>query len=350
MAMAINSAGMLDLDFLVPSALVDPSLASELLRDQTLPALARIASRAGSIETFELPPHASPTAWQATIFGVESNVAELWAMACGLAPSADGRRFLAEPAHFKVANDHLRLDDPHDLDVTLAEARALATAIAPVLAEAGWRLAPIEPATLRHWMLLRDDEAPLSAAAIDRAIGDNVAAWQPRAPDAQGDPAAALSWRRCVNEIQMMWFGDPVNEARDALGKPTINTLWLSGNGAPRPAMPQYAAIDSSLTLLTALAIAPDARRSLESFDGFIAPARHEDWSGWREQLALLEGRLVEVLRLQATGSVGAVTLFLCGRDGAKILRFGRRDLGRFWRDWQRAPALAELFGEGSAA
>ena len=345
---------MRDLDFLVPSALVEPQLATELLRDQELPTLARIVARAADgIETYDVPTDASPTSWQAWVFGTRAgndiaqlNVGELWAMACGIAPATKGARYVAEPAHFTIAKDHLRLDDPRSLTYTIAEARALASAIEPVLIEAGWQLEPIEPATVNHWLLRREDAA-LSAAAIDRAVGENVATWQPRG---MHDGDAALAWRRCVNEIQMVWFGHPVNDEREARGQAPINTLWLSGNGARRSPLPHYATIDSSLPLLAALSIEPDATCSLESFDGFMRASRDEDWSGWREQLRHLDARLAAILRQQAGGSIGQVTLAFCGRDGAKLIRSGPRDGGRFWRDWKSQPPLAAVFGEGASA
>ena len=342
---------MHDLDLLVPSALVDPALAPDLLRDQALPNLARVVGRAASIAPQPLPSDALLASWQAWVFATRAgvaietvNVAELWAMAGGVAPAPRAGRYLVEPAHFTIAKDHLRLDDPHGLDITLAEARALAAAAEPILADAGWRLAPVEATTLSHWPLERDDGA-LAAPAIDRAIGDNVAAWQPRALDrsaAGGD--AALAWRRCVNEIQMHWFGHPVNEAREAQGRPTINTLWLSGNGAPRSPQPTYAKVDSSLPLVVALAVEPDAPRGLESFDALVAPARADDWSAWRVALAALDVRIGEILQLQAASTVGAVTLILCGADGSKSLSFTRRDFAKFWRGWRTKPPLAALF------
>jgi|GEM_PF-1417829 len=350
--MSVESARMSDLDFLVPSALVEPGLASELLRDQSLPTLERLVARSGIATTFDVPSRASPNAWQAVVFGLRAgadlaciNVAELWATACGAGPSTAGRRFVAEPAHFKVANDHLRLDDPAGLAVTLDEARALASSIEPVLTDAGWRLAPIDAATMTHWMLTRHDGTPLSAATIERAIGDNVADWQPRGAD-----DAALAWRRCVNEIQMTWFAHPVNAAREAEGRPTINTLWLSGNGEPPGPLPRYRAVTSGLPLLAALPPTADAPRVLESFDGFIGPARREDWSGWRAELQSLESRLAAVVAMQKQGAVATLTLILCGQSCAKLVTVRPGDARKFWRDWSPGPSLALLFGEGRAA
>ena len=362
---------MRDLDLLVPSALVDPGISADLLRDQAMPHLARILSHGGRTADFEVPRHASLTSWQAWVFRAPDgsaservNLGELWAMACGVAPSAAGGRYVVEPAHFKIANDHLRLDDPAGLGITLAEARSLVSSIEAVLADAGWRLDPVEPATLTHWLMTRDDRATLSGAAIEKAIGDNVAAWQPRVPDripsnASTGPSGAvvddvaLAWRRCVNEIQMLWFGHPVNEAREARGEPTINTLWLSGNGASaqeQPPLPTYAAVDSGLPLLAALSIDPGAPHALESFDRFIEPTRREDWSGWREQLARFDARLGGALRQQAAGSIGTLTLVLCGRERARVLTLAPGDRHRVWRGWFRATPLADAFADGTMA
>ncbi len=359
---------MHDLDFLVPSALVDPSLATELLRDRTLPHLSRVLARAGQAEDIVLAEHAPLTPWQSWVFGVRAgsdvnsaiNLAELWTMACGIAPASNRGRWLAEPAHFVIARDHLRLDDPLGLGITIAQARALADAIEPVLSEAGWRLEPIEPATLTHWLLYRDDGLDLSGAAIERAIADNVAEWQPgwwvasdgasNAASNAGSGNAALDWRRCSNEIQMLWFGHPVNEAREERGLPAINTLWLSGNGMSPAPLPHYRAIDSGLPLLASLSVEPDATRALESFDGFIEAARADDWSGWRVQLEALDARIGALLDDQGRRTIGELTIVFCGRELIRSVRTAPRDLGKFWRSWGTTPSLADFFTEAPAA
>ena len=375
---------MRDLDFIIPSALVDPALAPELLRDARMPHLLRLLAYAGAPDVYTAKPRAALTTWQAWLFafrvGIDAervNVAELRAMTCGVTPAPVGGRWVVEPAHFKIAKDHLRLTDPGDLAFTIAEARALIADIEPVLAEAGWHLEPVEPATLKHWLVSRSDGLALSGAAIERAVGDNVAAWQPHATqrkrfgkgvasedgvnehvrDAASDAARddardvakdnlALDWRRCINEIQMVWFGHPVNEAREARGLPSINTLWLSGNGLPRTDSPRYAAIDSSLPLLAALSIQPDASCRLESFDALIGPAQADDWSAWRDQLERLEARIDAVVREQTAGTIGTVTFAFCGRDQVKAVTQKRGAARRFWRGWGAKPSLTSWFAD----
>ena len=148
----------------------------------------------------------------------------------------------------------------------------------------------------------------------------------------------------------MLWFGHEVNQKREDAGLPTINTLWLSGNGAPPSPLPHYAAIDSGIPLLAALPVEPDAPRALESFDGFIVPARHEDWSGWREQLGVLDARLAALVARQAQGTIGSVTLMLCGDASTTMITLKRGDTRKFWRGWSKKKSLVDLFADEDAA
>lgn len=348
---------MRDLDFLVPSALVAPGLATDLFAGVALPNLGRVLAQAGSRATWRLPEHASLTTWQAWIYAERAgvpvdavNVGELWARAAGCPPASDGGRWVLEPAHFQVARDHLRLTDPRGLAPTLAEARELALAAEPILRDDGWTLAPIASPTTSHWLVSRTDGLALSGAAIDRAIGDNVATWQPRgrSSDAAADDAASLAWRRCVNEIQMAWFDHPVNAVREADGRPAINTLWLSGNGRPRTPSPRYAAVISTLPLVAALSGEPDAPRDLETFDRLVEPALRDDWSTWRETLGALDARIGELLERQATRDLGAVTFAFCGRGIVRHASVAPSDLRKFWRRWSSTPSLADWFVDGS--
>ena len=64
---------MHDLDLLVPAALVESTLAAELLRDETLPHVARFLAHA-RIESTTSPADAPLTTWQAWVFGRRAGV------------------------------------------------------------------------------------------------------------------------------------------------------------------------------------------------------------------------------------------------------------------------------------
>lgn len=415
---------MHDVDLLVPFARVEAELARDLLRDAELPHLSQLLRAAETRNDVAMPADSPLVPWQAWLFVRRAldldddrwmsriddiNLAELWAMACGVPPYADEGRWLAEPAHFTVARDHLRLDDPGALTMSIDEARDLARAASPALTSAGWTLAPIEAATVRHWFMTREDPIDLSGPAIERAIGENVAAWQPRSTSPTPPPSAppigapiaavsaaratastasartsiaasaaaptsasttasatvstaalgaasilpdpSLAWRRCINEIQMSWFDHPVNAAREARGLPAINTLWLSGNGRPRAPLPRYRAIDSHLSLVTALQREPGATRALETFDGLIEAARAEAWDTWRQRLSALDARIDTLERGRRDGTIGALSIVLCGQRSLLHLGVARRSARGAWhRAWRRlasAPSLVDALTDG---
>lgn len=158
--------------------------------------------------------------------------------------------WLLEPAHFHLSRDHLALLHGALASLSREDALALAEAIAPTLADAGFSCRVIAPDAwlLRDLPQSRSREssgtslgqgrspgpgtatgAPekaggwqLRAAGSERAWGRNVDAWLPEGTDAR-------RWRRVLNEIQMTWFEHPVNEARAARGELPVNAVWLGG-------------------------------------------------------------------------------------------------------------------------
>ncbi|MFQ6707899.1 putative sulfate exporter family transporter, partial [Bordetella pertussis] len=61
-----------------------------------------------------------------------------------------------------------------------------------------------------------------STLLIGTVAGQRLRAWWTQ-------DVAMRPWRRLLNEIQMVWYEHPVNEARAARGAAPINALWLYG-------------------------------------------------------------------------------------------------------------------------
>src|SRR5690606_4093503 len=80
-------------------------------------------------------------------------------------------------------------------------------------------------------------------------------------------------WRRLVNELQMLWFDHPVNQAREARGLRPVNSVWLYGGGRP-------AQLSSAPALDTG---------SLRVVRGLHGPALVQDWGSWLQELERLD-------------------------------------------------------------
>lgn len=187
--------------------------------------------------------------WLRERFGLDGSVA-----ACAL-PQADvaGAHLLVRPVHLHVAFDHLVLAPVTRLGIEAAEAEALAARANALLADDGLRLSV---ATADAWRLEALDvpagHAELAALAALRvrsarmAAGRNVDAYQPSG-------SAARRWRQLSNLVQMAWFDDPVNVAREAAGRLAVNGLWLEGRAGAVAHRP-FARVHSDDATLVGLA------------------------------------------------------------------------------------------------
>ena len=135
-----------------------------------------------------------------------------------------------DPVCLLAAGATLRLLDLASAPLAEPEARALFERVstAGVIEDVEWRYA----APLR-WYVLRDAVPDLHTCPPDALPNGQVAAGQPRGADAP-------RWQTWLNELQMLLFDAPENQAREARDLPPANALWLWGTGtAPRlPAAP----------------------------------------------------------------------------------------------------------------
>ncbi|MDG1096989.1 MAG: hypothetical protein P8N23_05160 [Methylophilaceae bacterium] len=75
------------------------------------------------------------------------------------------------------------------------------------------------------WFLGLDKDPEITTTNIELVKNQDIADHFP-----QGE--GALAWHQLQNEIQMLLFSHPVNQAREAQGLLVINSLWCYGLGA----------------------------------------------------------------------------------------------------------------------
>jgi hypothetical protein len=113
--------------------------------------------------------------------------------------------------------------------------------------------------------------------------------------------------RRLQNEMQMLLYTHPVNDARSARGVLPVNSFWLSGTGAlPQPQ--------------TALERLPNVAASLRD------AALNEDWAAWGKAWAALDATECATL-LAALKRGESVQLTLCGERNAQTFNARRQPL-----------------------
>ena len=204
----------------------------------------------------------------------------------------------ADPVHLRVMRDRIVLADSGVLGLSRPEADALAFSIS---AHFGAAFSP-QPLHPTRWYLRFEQTPRLRTTPISIAVGCDIDPLLPQGED-------AMLFRTQLNELQMLLFEHPVNQAREARGELPVNSLWLWGGGC-LPAVPKPAISKTAVTLYSNDAdvgalgcfcgVEPAAMPDLFSaglfeenklivLDQLKEAGQYGDAFGWREAISALE-------------------------------------------------------------
>jgi hypothetical protein len=307
---------------LVPFASALAEAGVYALRDLDLPHLARLlsrlapADRLGTDEFSLNPPHecalAAAWGWQAgegclpfAAQAAADDGIEVLDLAWGL----------LTPVHWAVGRDRITLVDPTLLQLSADESHAFFDAVRELFESEGFALMWGAP---QRWYLAGEALAALPCASLDRVVGRNVDRWLPA-----GREARLL--RRLQNEVQMLLYTHPLNDAREQRGQLAVNTLWLSGCGRRQEAQRAGVQVDERLR----------------------TPLLSEDWAAWAEAWRALDAGPIAALNDAAARGERGLALTLCGERFAQRFEpsgapFWHR-LAQRWRTAAPAPLLEAL-------
>ena len=335
------------LTLIVPGLIWTRQALADLTYDLPLPAFTTLLGRG---RLHQQSPR-STVAVLAEISGLPAPLpaAALRRLALLQAPGRDdsGDWLCLDPVRLRFEGRTLIVDDPQRLELTGEESAALAISLAPALAHLG-QLEVISP---HCWNLRLAASAPVFQPLLEAA--DRAASPLPM-------EAAYAPWRHAINEAQMLLHAHPVNQAREAAGRPLVNSLWPWGGGR----LPEFGnsaggsrhdalwcddpvaqgiarLLQIDCAALPARFSAATARTPLAVYDALEHPARAGDALIWREQLARFEADwLAPALDALRSGRLDALRLLAPGDLAAVELQVSRHDLWKFWR---KPRALAEL-------
>lgn len=331
------------LSLVVPGLIWPRQALADLAGDLPLPAFTRLLG--GGRLSRTAPGNTAVTVAGALGQAAPTAVAALRRLAFGH-PADDADWLCLDPARLRFEERSLVLDDPGQLTLDSAEAEALAVALAPTFAVLG----TLQLLTPGSWNLRLATPAP-HFADLQQFVGR-------AAPPLPGG-SEYKAWRHALNEAQMELHSHPVNRAREAAGRPVVNTLWPWGGGrlpaAGGGGQAKLLADDPlfrGMALHQGIAASPLPERyadqpggmQLAVYDALAAPARLGDALGWRDALVRLENAwLAPALDALRGGRLARLRLLAPGDHGGVALDVGRAALWRFWRKAQPLHAcLAE--------
>jgi len=244
-----------------------------------------------------------------------------------------GFYFCADPVHLAPDRDQLVMLPLSVLQVQMGEAQALAETFNRNYANEGYRLETPHP---ERWYLRVP--APLKCVTHEPIVvaGRSVFEFMP-----EGEAGQRL--RQLMNEIQMLFYEQPVNLAREAAGRPSINSLWMWGGG--RLLETPITVPDTVLTnmpLVAGLALCASSDytawtgildKRLESEEQLIAI----DCTTDSELMRIEEQLAVPLLRELRMGHIDSLVIY---PGNQRCYHVSQASLRKFWR---RRRALADI-------
>ena len=248
----------------------------------------------------------------------------------------------ADPVHLRVMRDRLILVPGAALDLTAEDAQSLCAAVNAHFGERlGLRM--VEP---ERWTARLAEDMSIEAQSPLEIAGRDVDLGRPGGAD------AARS-HKVMNEAQMVLHSHPVNEAREAQGLASVNSIWLWGAGRqPKLEGLPWHSVTARDPLVLGLARgagvrhrplpasagawlerAPEEGRHLIALDMLRAPHALGLTGEYQDTMAALErdwfAPLLQALR---DGRVGMVTIHVPDAGECASYETIRGDLRRFWR------------------
>lgn len=197
------------------------------------------------------------------------------------------------PCHWTVHADHVEMADPAHMSLTAEDYETLWGAMEPYFAEDGITLfahALDHPTRswLAHGAVFRD----LPTASLDRVAGQKVDPWMPRQTQAK-------TLRRLQNEMQMLLYTHPLNDARARYKLQSINSFWVSGTGTLADAAPGT---------------------PIKINDALRTSALQDDGARWAQAWHDIDGTVLAAA-LQSLERGESIQLTLCGEHRAVTLQ-----------------------------
>ncbi len=215
---------------------VDCILSPELSSLPSNSALAQLLAKA-NVTQVEMPLEALICAQ----YGLQSTpdypIAAIAAATDGL-KVGDAYWLRADPVHLVLQRDCFSLDESVPLLVDSAHAKNMVASLNQHFNQDGLMFLI---GTSGAWYVRTEQMPAIKTSLPSVAAGKNIHQFLP-----QGSESS--KWLAVLNEVQMLLFEHPANEARELLGALAVNSIWLSGGGFMPQSKPLLSNVDSIIS------------------------------------------------------------------------------------------------------
>lgn len=193
----------------------------------------------------------------------------------------------------------------------------------------------------RRWYLRLPALPALRTRSLAEAEGRDIRHFLPAGED-------GARWRKRLNEAQMLLHAHPLNAAREAAGKPPVNSIWPWGGGtlsrplgAPCDRLYGNDPLARGLAISAGIPHAPLPPAFPQKAEPDDAPLFVVENLGDTMRQEAARGTALERLDRDwlapavaalRRGSIGRLTVIAPGERGAVEITLSRPDLWKFWR------------------
>jgi hypothetical protein len=348
---------MRSVHLIIPDLFLSADIAAEAVQGLALPALEKMLARGASTNPLALNPSTSSGRTDVSGVSLEKHLCELFGVPCQtdapIAPVSaafdglgEGCWLRADPVHLRLQRDQLVLLP--EVKIGADEAGQMCASLNLHFAGQGMEFFAPHP---QRWYIRLDRLPDIETVPLSQAVGHNVHGLLPKG-------AEALRWHQIFNEIQMLLFVHPANEAREARGELPVNSVWLWGGGATNePLQKTYDSVSSDDVLAGMLASAAGipfsewsvrwsgkegSGEQLLVWNGLRQALQHGDLVVWRDALLGFETGYAQPLwQALRSGKIERLRINVLGQNDIRRMLLTRADA---WAFWKRTKPLNEHY------
>ncbi len=334
---------MKNVHLLVTDLFLPKDFAGEVCAGLHLPALEKILARGASTGSARTAD--SRLSLEQVLCGLFAVPCHSGAPVAPISAAFDGLEsgcwLRADPVHVRLQREQVVLLP--NVEVSADEAMQLCASLNVHFAGQGMEFFAPHP---ERWYVRLAELPDMATVPLSQAAGQNIYGNLPTGADAR-------RWHQLFNEIQMLLFAHPLNEAREARGVAPVNSVWFWGGGSPVPPQGSYDSVSSDEKLAEMLASAAGTPfvnwsptwhsaegRQLLVWTGLRSALQRGDLSAWRLALQDFEtGYMQPLWQALRSGKIAQLQFDILGGDTLRQLHLTRGDA---WAVWRRGKPLAD--------
>lgn len=327
--------GMRNVHLVVADLFLPQDFAAEVCAGLHLPALEKILSRGILLDSNAVQ---SMEALLCSLFSVpDHGNAPVAAISAAFDALGDGCWLRADPVHVRLQREQVVLLP--NVQIEASEAASFCGSLNEHFADRGLEF--FAPHSNR-WYVRLDSMPEITTVPLSQAGGRDIHGSLPTGVEAR-------RWHQIFNEVQMLLFAHPINEAREARGDVSVNSLWFWGGGGQVDVQADFSCASSDEVMVQMLCNSPgipfaawsrawdasgaNGASELLVWSGLRAALQRGDLSAWRCALQDFEtGYAAPLWQALRAGRIAHLQVDVQGGDNLRKIALTRGDSWAFWR------------------